>query len=78
MATQLYRGVTPGPAVEVRGLTRRFGARRVIDGLDLSIGRGEFVALLGASGCGKSTLLRILGDLDAEFEGRWRCRAPAP
>jgi sulfonate transport system ATP-binding protein len=57
------------PAVRVRGLTRRFGQRAVIDRLDLDIAPGEFVALIGASGCGKSTLLRILADLDGEIEG---------
>ncbi|MBE9604737.1 ABC transporter ATP-binding protein [Acetobacteraceae bacterium H6797] len=56
-------------AVRVRGLTRRFGERAVIDRLDLDIAPGEFVALIGASGCGKSTLLRILADLDQEIEG---------
>lgn len=56
-------------AVVVRGLTRRFGARAVIDGLDLNNARGEFVALLGASGCGKSTLLRVLAVLDRDIEG---------
>jgi sulfonate transport system ATP-binding protein len=57
------------PVVRVRNLVRRFGDRRVIDGLDLSIMPGEFVVLLGASGCGKSTLLRILADLDRDFTG---------
>ncbi|WP_405084601.1 ABC transporter ATP-binding protein [Microbispora sp. NBC_01389] len=57
------------PAASVRGLTRRFGDRAVLDGLDLTIAPGEFVALLGRSGSGKSTLLRALAGLDEEVEG---------
>lgn len=56
-------------AVRVRGLTRRFGDRAVIDALNLDIATGEFVALIGRSGCGKSTLLRVLADLDQDVEG---------
>ncbi|WP_243653749.1 ABC transporter ATP-binding protein [Pseudonocardia endophytica] len=61
-----------GRPVQVRGLTRRFGDRAVIDGLDLTVEPGEFVALLGASGCGKSTLLRVLADLDRDIDGEVR------
>jgi sulfonate transport system ATP-binding protein len=56
-------------SVAVSSLTRRFDGRAVIDGLDLSIAPGEFVALLGHSGCGKSTLLRILAGIDLEIDG---------
>ncbi len=56
-------------AVDVRGLRRRFGNRTVLDGVDLHVPRGQFVALLGASGSGKSTLLRIVAGLDTVIEG---------
>jgi sulfonate transport system ATP-binding protein len=64
MATSLSTRVT-----RVRGLGRTFGERRILRGLDLDIGRGEFVALLGRSGSGKSTLLRVLAGLDRDAEG---------
>ncbi|WP_185995634.1 ABC transporter ATP-binding protein [Nocardioides campestrisoli] len=57
---------------ELSGVSRRFGAKTVLDGIDLTIRKGEFIALLGHSGCGKSTLLRIVGGLDDEAEGSVR------
>jgi sulfonate transport system ATP-binding protein len=62
-------GERPEVAVRVRGLSRRFEQRTILDGIDLDVRSGEFVALLGASGSGKSTLLRILAGLDTDASG---------
>lgn len=66
-------GPTGSPLLRARGLVRRYrtpaGVRTVLDGVDLDVGAGESVALLGRSGAGKSTLLRVLLALEAPDTG---------
>ena len=62
-----------GNLVEVKGVTKYFrrGSEEihVLEGLDLNIPEGEFLALMGPSGSGKSTLLNLIGGLDRPNEG---------
>ncbi|WP_437590248.1 ABC transporter ATP-binding protein [Sorangium sp. So ce1000] len=76
MAPHPGRLTAAPPTVRIRGLTRRFGARVVLDGVDLAIERGEFVALLGRSGSGKSTLLRAIAELDDDVTGSGELHVP--
>jgi phosphonate transport system ATP-binding protein len=55
--------LTTSPALSVRGLTKSFGDRVVLDGFDLDVHAGEVVSVLGANGSGKSTMLRCLSGL---------------
>lgn len=61
------------PLIETKGLTKLYGRGtgviRALDGVDLNIATGEFVAVVGASGSGKSTLMNMLGGLDKPDEG---------
>lgn len=65
---------TDAPFVETRSLVREYrvgdSTIRALDGVDLRIGRGQFVVVLGVSGSGKSTLLHLLGGLDTPSSGQ--------
>jgi sulfonate transport system ATP-binding protein len=76
VATELRSVTTTSPVAQVRGLSRSFGGRPVLAGLDLDIAPGEFIALIGRSGSGKSTLLRALAGLDREVTGEVRVSGP--
>jgi ABC-type Fe3+/spermidine/putrescine transport system ATPase subunit len=60
------------PAVEVERLRAGYGATIVVDGVDLAVAPGEFVAILGSSGCGKTTLLRTIAGFQKAAGGRVR------
>ena len=57
------------PAIELEGVSRRFGDSVALSDIDLIVREGEFFSLLGPSGCGKTTLLRILAGLDVPDAG---------
>ena len=56
-------------SVEIKDLDLQFGAVKVLQNLNLEIGKGEFLVLLGSSGCGKSTLLRMVAGLETVTAG---------
>ena len=57
-------------SVTLRGIEKFFGSVKVIHGVDIDIGDGEFVVLVGPSGCGKSTLLRMIAGLEEISAGQ--------
>ena len=62
----------PDPFLEARGLAKRFPGVRALDGVDLAVGRGETVAVIGENGAGKSTLMKILAGVQTPDAGEIR------
>ena len=69
-------GATAAPLVELKGIRKAFGDNVVLDGVDLSVSRGEAIVIAGPSGSGKSTMLRCVNGLETidageiTFDGR--------
>ncbi len=58
------------PHIELRGVGKRYGgARPVLEGIDLTVRKGEFVSIIGPSGCGKSTILKLVAGLTPVTSG---------
>ena len=56
--------------IQTQGITKSFGNLQVLKGIDLTINKGEVVAIVGPSGAGKTTLLQIIGTLDTPDNGK--------
>lgn len=71
----MAKSKTDTPVIVLKDLKKRFGINDsehyALDGVDLTIQKGEFIAIMGPSGCGKTTLLNILGLLDNDTEGEY-------
>lgn len=65
------------PVIEARGLVKAYGGRNVLDGLDLTVTRGESLVVIGGSGTGKSVLLRCILGLDRPDAGAVRLNGAA-
>jgi len=76
MATSFAASQNSGPLIELQAVTRRYGSGTAevtaLQGIDVSIREGDFVAVMGPSGSGKSTCMNILGCLDTPSSGIYR------
>lgn len=73
MASQGGAPEPPAPAIDVHGLTKRYGARTVVDHVDLQVGAGRICGFLGPNGSGKTTTIRMLCGLLTPDEGEGTC-----
>ncbi|MFJ8130320.1 amino acid ABC transporter ATP-binding protein [Streptomyces hydrogenans] len=64
--------MTLDPLIELRGVNKHYGALHVLQGIDLTVGRGEVVVVIGPSGSGKSTLCRAMNRLETVESGEIR------
>jgi lipooligosaccharide transport system ATP-binding protein len=64
--------IPPGALISARGLTKRFGERLAVDGIDFSVGRGEVFGFLGPNGAGKTTTMRMIGCVSPVTAGQLR------
>ncbi len=67
--TNLSRPAAGAP-LTLRGVRKSFGAKTVLNGVDLHVPAGQFLTIVGRSGCGKSTLLRLIAGLDEPTAGK--------
>ena len=69
------------PVAQLEGVDKVYGsgqmAVKALDGVDLTVNRGDYLAVMGASGSGKSTAMNILGCLDRPSSGSYRLRSVA-
>jgi putative spermidine/putrescine transport system ATP-binding protein len=70
----IYDPQTDKPLLELRGLTKRYGRFTAVSGLDLLVGSGELVTLLGPSGSGKSTVLSLIAGFQTPSSGQIRLK----
>ena len=72
----MAKTASPPPVIVLKDLHKRFGVgdaeHFALDGINLTIQKGEFIAIMGPSGCGKTTLLNVLGLLDNSIEGEYQ------